>query len=1769
MTLKVYNSDPYFDDFNEDKKFYRILYRPGVAVQARELTQMQTIINEQVARFGRHMFEEGAMVIPGGVTLDLEYGFVKVEDLAPNGSDLATYFTEFNETVVTGQTTGVTAKVVGVAAGGGGDPITLFVKYTNSGTNNSTKLFSAGEVLISNGTNLREATIRSGLNTVGYGSAVSVSRGVYFVADMFVLVEDQTIVLEKYSITPTFKIGFNVTQNVITSQTDPSLNDNANGSPNFAAPGAHRYNVNLVLTKRAPDDDTEDFVQIMQVENGIIRSKVRSTDYSVLEETLARRTFDESGNYTVKSFNIEVREHLKTPTNRGIFSAIEGGLESKLAIGMEAGKAYVRGFEIETLATNYIPVDKSREFASDNNVAIPFNLGAYINVNNLYGAPNITTFPIVSLRSATVSSGGSAPGSELGTARVRAVEHFSGTLGNSAAVYRFFLFDIKMNSGQEFASVRSVYVAGTPPTTANIVLDSGSALLQDTSENNLLVRMPYDVIKTIRGPGGVIDTNYAVRRVYTSSLSNGQVQLTAGVNEQFITPYASRDFLMTLTSNGTIINLDSPYTGTGGGSRVVLSGTPIGKNILIKLDDLGLTTESFTLIATVYKQEAVEKQKTLVSNFNLNIASPNATPGNFDSLGKADIFKLKAVYMSTSLSSNATTSSQNVTDRYELDNGQRDNFYDVGRIRLKTGQPAPTGRLLVVFDYFTHGAGDYFSVDSYTGQITYDEIPEYQSRFESYALRDTLDFRPRVRDDGTSYVNDPGNNITGASLVEIPRIGDNIRTDFDFYLARIDKIYLDAKGNFGVVKGVSSLTPNSPKDPDDAMVLYEVALKPYTFGPQDVVPNLIDNRRYTMRDIGRLEQRIKNLEYYTSLSLLEKETADLQILDVNNVDRFKNGFIVDPFYGHNIGNPGDPDYFISIDAERGEARPQFYEDAVRLTYNTGASTNIQKTGDVLTLPYVHTTFIDQPSASRTEFVNPFDVITFVGVMDLSPSSDDWKDTETRPELIVDNQGLFDVVNFLADESGVLGTVWNEWQTQWTGRSVTNNLTVTSGANWRTTQTDVIETIQSAQARAGIRTSVAPDTIQSSLGERVVDVRMIPFIRSRRVKFRVIGLKPNTRMYPFFESIAVSDFCRPLASFDRFSDSPVDPEPNTAAIRHPDLTANDITTGVNALISNSAGELIGEFYIPNTAAIRFRTGDRTFRLSDDINNNFDTATCSAQAVYTASGITETLQEVSLRSPNLQQTAVSETRTVTNSRLINTFVNAERWDPLAQTFLVDRPGGVMITKLDLYFSDKDANIPVTVQIRTVDNGYPTTTIVGFGQVTLPASQVNTSNDGTVATTFTFPAPVYLNQGREYSIVILANSQDYKLWIAQLGENEVGTTNRISKQPTTGVLFKSQNGSTWNADQMQDLKYKLYRALFNTSAVGTLVLNNANIPLRKLFANPIYTTNNNNVVRVFHKNHGMPLNSRVTITGVAADVNGIPVAQLNTTHTLTAVEQDWYSFVVGINATSTGNSGGTNVFATENKTINVLQPSVSIVQFPDTRTDWGLRLTTSQSLAGTEAAYNLDSANDYRPAILNDNYLTDRPFMIASTVNESDRLSGSKSFWVRGILTTDADNVSPMIDLERMSAICVANRIDNPQAIGGGATGKNEVKDFVSELAPSGASALARYITRKITLNQAATALKIIFAANRPDGSTIETYYRIQTPGSDQRFEELPWIAATGQVIPLTTESPTIFRDYEYLNEGLTPFTLVSIKIVLKSQNSSKVPRIRDFRVIALAT
>ena len=228
---------------------------------------------------------------------------------------------------------------------------------------------------------------------------------------------------------------------------------------------------------------------------------------------------------------------------------------------------------------------------------------------------------------------------------------------------------------------------------------------------------------------------------------------------------------------------------------------------------------------------------------------------------------------------------------------------------------------------------------------------------------------------------------------------------------------------------------------------------------------------------------------------------------------------------------------------------------------------------------------------------------------------------------------------------------------------------------------------------------------------------------------------------------------------------------------------------------------------------------------------------------------------------------------------------RWhDPLAQTFLVDDSaleGGVFLTKLELFFFTKDAEIPVSIDIRTVENGTPTQTILPFSKVVKDAADVFTSDDASKPTTFTFKAPVFIQERKEHAIVVTSDSNQYKVFISLLGKDAIDAAHageKISEQPYIGVLFKSQNASTWTPSQYEDLMFKIYRADFtlpSTAAPSRLVLENAQLGETNggslnLFTNAIQTTAASNQIRVFHSNHGMQDNDNyLKMEGVISEV------------------------------------------------------------------------------------------------------------------------------------------------------------------------------------------------------------------------------------------------------------------------------------------------------------
>lgn len=2043
-----FGTTPYFDDFDEAKKFLRVLFRPGYAVQTRELTQLQTILQNQITRFGNHVFQEGAMVIPGQVSFDKSIGYVKLKNLNGSSQQIGNFLSEFEGTVITGQTSGVSAQVIKAVASTGSDPHTLYVKYTDSGTDTASKVFSNSEEITSNATTPRSASLLDTAAT-GDGSIASIQPGIYYIYGFFVLVDEQIITLDKYTTNPTYRVGLVANETIVTSDEDESLNDNAQGSFNYAAPGAHRYKISLTLTKLDVDSTADSsFIELLRIENGEIQYKVRSTDYSVLEETLARRTYDESGNYTVRPFSVQIREHRNNdrgqwvtaraylvgdivsnaskyyvakvsgtsgataPThsvgdasdgtivwnqtdkpnfNRGVYDALDvstPGDEAKLAVGLDPGKAYVSGYEIEKYATTFVDVEKPRTFVRSSDVKTTATVGNYVLVKNVFSIPEgLTTFQNIDIYDRLTSTGGTAAGAKVGTARIRGMEL------HSTGIYKLFLFDVKMNTGKVFeqhakqffynnstmfdftADINPVLyqLSGSITTSGTTVTGTGTKFTSELAVGSYITigstayrveTITNDVSMTLSGSPAVTgsvyyltETTYLepenvgliypllqtyIRKIRSSDDSTIGTTYTITRNLGAKTTNGSGSFDFNLSISGetfaSVADLDNYLViNNTTGAIVTATVTLSSGSTVATFSGLSATT-SYTVVAAINKSitSAKEKTKALVPAATVDFTTSVLASSPELSLGQSDIFRIVKVKMATTFGVYSDTNSVDITDRYEFDNGQRITHYDIGRLYLKPGYPAPTGTVRVTFDYFTHNTGDYFSVDSYAGSIQYQDINPF--------LRDSFDFRPVINAAGV---------FTGNGLTAMPKRGIDVEADYSYYLARKDKITIDPNGNFTVVEGVPSVSPSEPADPKIGMVLHKLTLAPYTVDTttNNVYIETMDNKRYTMRDIGKLEKRIENVEYYTALSMLEQETKSLSIRDEFDLERYKNGFIVDNFEGHGVGDSTSADYRCSVDMEKKELRPFFTMNNVNMIEkNTSDASRIadgyQVTGDLVTLPYTHQSMINQPYASRTENVNPFAIFTFIGTIGLNPSSDEWFEVNRRPDIVINQEGNFNTIATLAERAGVLGTVWNAWQTQWTGssRAVTETLVygvhsttvdryvdgVYAGTRNRTVgegqlggswgaqgMARTISTVMTAtdvgQARTGIRTNVVAKVDTQQLEDRVLSTAVIPYIRSRNVLFLSRGLKPGTKFFAFFDDTPINQYITPATriSFDAVVGfgSAFDYTSNagggaTATARRINgnvdsaLNRGDVITGQSSgatavvamqenradstkhlyvvniigtfqtgeefigsesgargtintavvpsvvngdLISTLNGDVIGLFNIPNTNSVRFRTGTREFKLSDSEENSEITFTSRGRQSYRAQGILETKQATILatRNAELVQEVVNETRTVIQTAT-RTSGDTGWWDPLAQTFLVQKTGGAFITKIDVFFATKDTAIPVQLELREVVNGYPGKNVLPFSRTVISPDMVNTSEDASVATTVTFEAPVYVQDATEYCVVLLSDSNNYRVWISQLGEKNIGTDRFISEQPYAGVLFKSQNASTWTADQLQDLKFTIYRAKFNTGVSGVATFINDAVPTVELDINPFQTTNGSNKVRVFHANHGMSNGSSVIISGVAAGTyNNIPNTQLNATHTIADATLDTYTITVASNANATGVTGSSGVVATTNIRYDTAEPIVANNVFS------GTSLTFTAKTV--DMSYGADLTNV--PLLANENTDFPLPRVIASENNEASITPASDaSFTLFANMYSENDSVSPVIDTHRLSLITVGNRINTPDAtlnittiddrtvlssnstvvidgtlerlttanattqglfktlvvgkyitISGtssnngtfmidevatdgsyiGVVGNliNESpttltliskEGYVDEIAPINGSALSKYVTKTINLKNASTFFKVIYSYNKPQEADIKIYYKTVPVGSNVSLDSVNYtlLEPNNSLLPIV--DPSAFAEADYEATGLDSFNQIKVKIVMTSTSTSKIPRIKDFRVICCA-
>jgi hypothetical protein len=1286
-----FNVDPYYDDFNEDKNFHRILYKPGYAVQSRELTQSQTILQDQIKKFGDHVFKSGS-IVTGGQIFVQNTAYINLTSTF-SGNDIAA--SNFDQEYITNTSGTKKAYVLKAysADAAAGEPITLIVSpmYGGNFTNSETIITANTQA---NAINYYANTAPS--NAFGNSKSFSINSGVFYYEGFFVKNQPQSVAISKYeNANSTGLVGFQITEDLINYTQDTSLLDPAQSASNFQAPGADRYKITLTLTTRPTTSiDLSQFIQLSEFQEGIQKSVIQTPIYGPLGDELARRTFDESGDYIVRSFDIAMSDNLSNTAFANVT--------------LSPGKAYVKGYEFSTVAPTTIVVQKPRTVLNVNNQRISADFGYYVYANSFFGnfatnqigevdifcidtpqlinyagntsflanvkigtakvkmisydssansadantyvykmfvtdvntrsiinltdpsgangyfintAGNTTTFTLptgfagnndcyVGARIRMVGGNGTFDSArtikfyEGATRQVTVDRPFSQPIGSNSGPYALattpffpsnskFVIDFDIGQAESFAffnGTTRLASANVHPFSKRQVTTSGGVLhypafISEIESEPLILKVGEDDV----APNTLADFSFSYSRLYQSVSFDGaglSTSLPIGVGESLqaasTTSALQQYYTVVVTAgNGTYptgsiipatgivsvststrqIDLGTPgasitanvYATITGSNPTSKTKTFIRANTVL-VDPAGGGTNNIFGVGNTAVQVAALDGQTIISSNTVLVR----TPGVAQSLFVSDVHSINAIFdfqgqtISTAnynALDKSASSAYNVTSRYVLSTGQKDSYYDWGSIRLKPGQTPPTGPLLVRYNRFKSSGTGYFDVDSYTrlgsNNLAYENIPAYSTEEgEAYPLNDYLDFRP-VRKDATeaytanNYVFDVEENNAGP---KIPSVGSSIVVDYSYFLPRIDRVILNKIGTFEVIQGVPSRTPVAPVEPDEAMTLYILSYPAYLGFASSTSIQTFKNKRYTMKDIGGLEKRIQNLEYYTSLSLLEQSTVtkqDLSILDSTGLPRYKNGIMVDSFIDKTVSNFVARDFSASIDIVNNLARNTYNLSSVKIFSNNSVfDTGVEYNGPLLTLSGTDQTFITQNLASKSVNINPFNVINYVGSVKLDPPSDVWT-SDTRIEA--QNIDLTGGDAARDAWSSIQSTSWGAWQTTWTGVDSTaigsaRTSTSTSArhavvapdgkkrqAITTTTTQDFLETTTSNESRSGILSQIVPQQLSKSLGDRVVDVTIISFMRQINILAVGTGFKPSTTLFTFFDNVNVDKY----------------------------------------------------------------------------------------------------------------------------------------------------------------------------------------------------------------------------------------------------------------------------------------------------------------------------------------------------------------------------------------------------------------------------------------------------------------------------------------------------------------------------------------------------------------------------------------------------------------------------------------------------------------------
>ena len=1409
------NVAPYFDDFDKDDNYCKILFKPGLPVQARELTGIQSILQNQIEKFGQHVFKDGASVTGGGVRYNGGYSSVRIQ-ISNEGINVESYLIDLMDKIVIGSQSGVKAKIktyIGLATEA--NWYVLFVTYLNTG-GESNEVFTPGESLLLDNnilTTTNGITFQPGEpvaqvvteSATFTGSAAILSSGIYFVRGYFIEVPSQTIILDPYTNTGSFKVGLQIREDIVTSDLDETLTDNAAGYSNYTAPGADRLNISVRLISIIPSDTKpSNFIELMEIRDGELIYVRKENDYNELGNELAKRTFDESGNYYVKPFSLTARNTLNDyEGNNGLFNLTQQTYNNNTpsedlgTYKLSPGKAYVEGYEVETIVPTFLDFEKPRTTKLLEGQSINYVTGPTFTLNRVSGSPviGIGTNYTVSLRDQRVGAAGTtASGKEIGLARVYdfALEsgsynssvptenewdialydiqtytditlntattlsvptHIKGkssgatgylrynvTAGTAVTAYNTkgtfitgeqFIFngiesgnisagstthstsDIKSINGTvstastfnadvkqtvfshigevnvsaattsgaslgiatvtstdkskffvgiatvgnlvqytntnisgvetpsyariESVSQHSLTISGV--TTVAGVCEGGlpqysmagltttggpinisnfkilTSQFQSSTDNNLYTKFPKNNVSNV----DLTNSHITIRKQFdVNIIDNSTATISSGSAQETFLPYDEEDYVLIRDDGATESLSSDKFDFNEGSTQLIINGlgTNSGARLIATLRKINVKNkikekQKITVLNIVNSKNSQSGIGTTTLNDGLTYSTVYGTRVQDDeiSLNVPDVMTVYGVFESSNTSSpvlpiitfssiNSSTAktgdlligekfigdsskstgiyvsknsdsainysllndfdiqigetvtfqdsgitatvgaltigSNNITNEFTYDNGQRSTIYDYARLIRKSGYNEPSKKLSIIFEsaYFAASdTGDITTINSYDN-FNYSNLPIINEA----RVCDLIDIRPRVSDfSGTSR--SPfeflGRNFdsSGNSAKNILASDKSILLDYSFYLPRFDKIYLSKVGKFQLIKGTPAETPEFPVPIDGALEVASIKLPPYLYDVNNVSITLANYKRYQMSDINKLEKRIENLEFYTSLTLLESDTLNMQITDTDGLNRFKSGFFVDDF--SNTDNQlKNTIVKNSIDYHNGELRPSPYTTELDLKLDLDSANGIRKTGRCLTLDYEDVEHISQPFATRVENLTPYLVSYYGGTIDLLPDSDIWIDqvvldakhedltTYTNTEEQLDASG-FD------SRSGYGPVTWSSWSDNWTGFKENWSDTTTNWVNDKLIRKTTVNGQKIGTSTRKATKKLVRETFSTiNEGPKQINTQIASNMRSRNIKFDARTLKPSTGLYAFFDGQDVSKYIIP-------------------------------------------------------------------------------------------------------------------------------------------------------------------------------------------------------------------------------------------------------------------------------------------------------------------------------------------------------------------------------------------------------------------------------------------------------------------------------------------------------------------------------------------------------------------------------------------------------------------------------------------------------------------